>query len=283
MRALRAVKAMAKGVLSLPKNLYKNRILLRKMASNDLRNRFAGSYFGTVWAFIQPIVTILVYYFVFGVAMRGGSAGENGAPFVLFLVSGMIPWLYFQEGFANSTSCFIEYSYLVKKVVFDIDILPTVKILSSTVIHCFFILFAVILFACYGYYPNIYYVEFLYYVLCTFLLIMALAYITSSVAVFFRDMIQIIGILLQIGVWLTPIMWDASTLSGYSWGPAVQFILKLNPVYYLVNGYRNILIGHHWFFEQPRWTLYFWVFLILCFMFGNWVFRRLKGHFADVL
>ncbi len=253
------------------------------MAGNDLRNRFAGSYFGTIWAFIQPIVTIMVYYFVFGVAMRGGSSAGDGIPFVLYLVAGIIPWLYFQEGLSTSNSCFLEYSYLVKKIVFDIDILPTVKILSATVIHCFFIFFAVILFTFYGYYPNVYYLELIYYMICMFLLILSLSYITSSVTVFFRDLVQIIGIILQIGVWLTPIMWEASMLSGYSWGGIVQKILKLNPVYYIVNGYRNAMIYHKWFFEEPLWTLYFWVFVIVCFVFGNWVFRRLRDNFADVL
>ncbi|MCD8023887.1 MAG: ABC transporter permease [Lachnospiraceae bacterium] len=274
---------MQNGILSLPRNLWENRRLLAKMARNDLRNRFAGSYFGTVWAFIQPIVTILVYYFVFGVAMRGGSSAEGGTPFVLYLVAGIIPWLFFQEGLTNTTNSFLEYSYLVKKVVFDIDILPMVKLLSASVVHCFFILFVIILFACYGYYPNVYYLELLYYALCLFLLILAFAYITSSVVVFFRDLSQMISIILQVGVWLTPIMWEESMLSGYSWGGLVLKILRLNPVYYFVNGYRNALIRQRWFCEAPLWAVDFWGFLAICFVFGNWVFRRLRGYFADVL
>ncbi|MCD8106283.1 MAG: ABC transporter permease [Lachnospiraceae bacterium] len=274
---------MQKDIFLLPKDLYKNRRLLIKMGKNDLRKRFAGSYFGTVWAFVQPIVTILVYYFVFGVAMRGGSSASGGTPFVLYLVAGIIPWLYFQEGLTNTTNAFLEYNYLVKKVVFDIDILPMVKLLSATVVHCFFILFVVILFACYRYFPTVYYLELFYYAACLFLLILAFSYITSSVVVFFRDLTQIISIVLQVGVWLTPIMWEETMLDGYSWGKTVLHILKLNPVYYIVHGYRNALIHNRWFFEDPLWTLYFWVFLVVSFAFGNWVFRRLKGHFADVL
>ena len=197
---------MLKELCTLPSALYRNRRLVKKMAKNDLKSRFAGSYFGTVWAFIQPIVTILVYYFVFGIAMRGGAASGDGTPFVLYLVSGIVPWMYFQEGLVNGTNAFLEYSYLVKKVVFDISVLPVVKLLSALVIHLFFVAFAMILFACYGYYPDIYYLEILYYMICLFLLILAIVYTTSSVIVFFRDMGQIVSILLQIGVWLTPVM-----------------------------------------------------------------------------
>ena len=146
---------MLKELCTLPSALYRNRRLVKKMAKNDLKSRFAGSYFGTVWAFIQPIVTILVYYFVFGIAMRGGAASGDGTPFVLYLVSGIVPWMYFQEGLVNGTNAFLEYSYLVKKVVFDISVLPVVKLLSALVIHLFFVAFAMILFACYGYYPDI--------------------------------------------------------------------------------------------------------------------------------
>ncbi len=129
---------MLKELCILPSALYRNRRLVKKMAKNDLKSRFAGSYFGTVWAFIQPIVTILVYYFVFGIAMRGGAASGDGTPFVLYLVSGIVPWMYFQEGLVNGTNAFLEYSYLVKKVVFDISVLPVVKLLSALVIHLFF-------------------------------------------------------------------------------------------------------------------------------------------------
>ena len=274
---------MLKELCTLPSALYRNRRLVKKMAKNDLKSRFAGSYFGTVWAFIQPIVTILVYYFVFGIAMRGGAASGDGTPFVLYRVSGIVPWMYFQEGLINGTNAFLEYSYLVKKVVFDISVLPVVKLLSALVIHLFVVAFAKIQFACYGYYPDIYYLEILYYMICLFFLILAIVYTTSSVIVFFRDMGQIVSILLQIGVWLTPVMWDLSFLNGYSWGSTVMRILKLNPFYYIVHGYRNAFIEQRWFWEDKLLTIYFWAFLIVCYVFSTWVFNRLKGHFADVL
>ena len=100
---------MLKDLCTLPSDLYRNRRLVKKMAKNDLKSRFAGSYFGTIWAFIQPIVTILVYYFVFGIAMRGGAASGDGTPFVLYLVSGIVPWMYFQEGLITGTNSFLEY------------------------------------------------------------------------------------------------------------------------------------------------------------------------------
>ena len=107
---------------------------------------------------------------------------------------------------------------------------------------------------------------------------LGISYITCSVVVFFRDLGQIIGILLQVGVWITPIMWDINNLSR-----PMQILFKLNPVFYLVDGYRMALLDDMWFFEHFYSTVYFWIFTVAAFLFGAVVFRRLKVHFADIL
>ena len=76
--------------------IYRNRRLVFSLAKNDFKTKYAGSYFGTVWAFVQPIVTICVYWFVFGLALRNGS--DKGVPFVLWLIAGLVPWFFIQEG-----------------------------------------------------------------------------------------------------------------------------------------------------------------------------------------
>lgn len=175
----------------------------------------------------------------------------------------------------------LEYNYLVKKVVFNISVLPVVKIISALFVHCFFVLFTIILYAAYGKFPDVYYFQLIYYSICVFILVLGLSYATSAIVIFFRDLTQIINIALQVGIWLTPIMWIAETsLQGHE---TLQKILKLNPLYYVVSGYRDTFLMKSWFFEHAGWTVYFWGFTILCFLFGSWVFKRLRIHFADVL
>ena len=175
----------------------------------------------------------------------------------------------------------LEYNYLVKKVVFNISVLPVVKIISALFVHGFFVLLAIILYICNGRFPDWYYLQILYYSACVFFLVLGLCYATSAIAVLFRDLNQIIGIGLQVGVWLTPIMWVSESMIGTN--SLLYKILQLNPVFYIVSGYRDAFIIKRWFFERPVWTLYFWVFAICCFLFGNWIFKRLRVHFADVL
>ena len=136
----------------LPGEIYKNRKLVFSLAKNDFKTKYAGSYFGTVWAFIQPIVTICVYWFVFGLALRHGS--DKGVPFVLWLIAGLIPWFFFQEGLTGGTNALLEYNYLVKKVVFNIRILPVVKVFSAVFVHCFFVVIVLVIYTCMGYPPS---------------------------------------------------------------------------------------------------------------------------------
>lgn len=269
-----------KELFSLPAQLRQNRRMIYKLAKNDFRTKFAGSYLGIIWAFIQPIVTVLVYWFVFEVGFRADQ-GSLTVPFVLYLVAGIVPWFFFQDALVGGTNSLLEYSYLVKKVVFNISVLPVVKLISALFVHLFFVAFIAVLYCCYGKWPDLYYLQLIYYSGGLFLLVLGLSYATCAVVIFFRDLSQMINIALQIGVWLTPIMWIAEDmLAAY---PMIFRILKLNPVYYVVTGYRDAFINKNWFWERPLWTLYFWCFTAGAFLFGSWVFKKLRVHFADVL
>lgn len=267
-----------KKVFSLPVELFHNRALILSLSKNDFKTKYAGSCLGIVWAFVQPIVTILVYWFVFSVGLKAGNVMDY--PFVLYLISGIVPWFFFQDALNGGTNALIEYNYLVKKVVFKISVLPIVKIISALYVHGFFVIFSLIICACYGYYPSLYTLQLIYYSACTFMLVLGLVYATSAIVIFFRDLSQIIGIFLQVGIWLTPIMWDLSILSDH---PLLMKLFKLNPMYYIVSGYRDSMLSHVWFTEHWGWTLYFWVVTIALFGLGTVIFKRLKVHFADVL
>lgn len=266
----------------LPMELSQSRHLIWKLAKNDFKKRYAGSYLGAVWAMTQPVVTVVMYYIVFdriykssGPMLRGGVE----APFVLFLTAGLVPWFYFSEALNNGTNALLEYNYLVKKVVFKISILPIIKIIAATFIHVFFVCILLIVAAVYGYYPSVYMLQMIYYSVCLFIFVLALSYTTCAIVVFFKDLSQIINIALQIGMWATPILWDINSLEN-SW---VVTILKLNPMVYIVNGYRSAIYEQEWFFQDFFSTMYFWIVTVLLFGLGALVFKRLKVHFADVL
>lgn len=262
---------------ALVRELYRERKLIFSLAKNDFKTRFAGSYLGIVWAFVQPIVTVLVYWFVFQVGMKSGNVSDY--PFILWLMAGLVPWFFFSEALNGGTGVFMEYNYLVKKVVFKISILPVVKMFSAVIVHLFFVAFVIVMCWAYGFTPDLYLLQIVYYIFCAFVFTLGLVYVTSSIVVFFRDLVQIIGILLQVGIWVTPIMWDATNMLA----PKYVNLLKINPFYYVVDGFRDALLGKEWFWDKEIWTIYFWLVSIAIFGVGVALFKKLKVHFADVL
>jgi len=263
------------------KSIILNRTLIFKLARNDFKNRFAGSYLGAVWALVQPVITVLMYYIVFDKIFQSRSeamAGEIPIPYVLFLTAGLVPWFFFNEGMTNGMTALIQYNYLVKKVVFNIDILPIIKVFAATFVHAFFVIVLLIVSSVYRYYPRIYTIQILYYSFCLFVLVLAFSYATSAIVVFFKDLQQILQIVLQLGMWASPVLWNIGKLS-----PKVQMILKINPLCYVINGYRAALCEEKWFWQDWKYTLYFWVFTIIAMFIGRKIFLKLKVHFADVL
>ena len=186
-----------RSIIGMLKDLWHNRKLIIRLSLNDFKTRYAGSMMGVFWAFVQPVITVVIYWFVFEKGLRAGRQAMGGieVPFVLFLISGLVPWFFFSDAWPNGTNSLLSYSYLVKKVVFKISVLPIVKIMASIYVHLFFVGVTLIIFWAYGYSPDLYSLQVVYYSFGTFTLVLGLSYITSSIVGFFRDLSEIINIL----------------------------------------------------------------------------------------
>ena len=256
--------------------IFQNKTLLWSLTKNDFKQRYLGNILGISWAFIQPTVTVIIFWFVFQVGFK--SQPVDNFPFILWLVAGMFPWFYFAEALTSGTNSILVNAFLVKKVVFRVSLLPIIPLISALLIHLFFILFMFAMFFYYGYAPEIYWLQIFYYLFATSILVLGLSWITSSVVVFFKDIGQFVAMVIQFGFWLTPIFWRIDTIpKQYHW------IIQLNPMAYIIDGYRNSMIYHKWFWEDMSHTLYFWAVTLTIFVLGGLTFKKLRPHFADVL
>lgn len=254
-----------------------NRRIFYNMSVRDFKSKYIGSYLGAIWAFVQPTVMILIFWFIFQVGFK--SAPVENFPYILYFISSIIPWFFFSESLASATNGVTDNSFLVKKIVFPVSILSGVKILSALYIHMFFVIFTFIILAIYGVHFQLQMLQVFYYMTAAVLLVLGLSWITSAIIIFFRDTAQIIAILLQFGFWITPIFWDLKMLPD-----KYHAIVKILPMFYIVDGYRNSLLYGKWFWEQDLYlTFTFWIFTLFMLWLGALLFKRLSGHFADVL
>ena len=134
-------------VISLAKEIVRKRKMILDLSKADFRKRFVGSYFGVVWMFLQPLVTVAIYWFIFGEYGMKTTPPVPNASYVVWLVPGLVPWFFYSEALNAITGCLQEYNYLVKKVVFQVEVLPLIKLTSCLMVHGFFIL---IMLALYG-------------------------------------------------------------------------------------------------------------------------------------
>lgn len=258
------------------KSVFDKRELILTLAQADFKKRFVGSFLGACWMFVQPIVTVLIYFFVFQLGFKSQPVAE--VPYVLWLIPAIVPWFFFNDAWAGGTNCLYEYRHLVKKMVFQVSILPIIKILSSFFVHLIFIWIMLAFMLLYGMDPSMWWLQMFYYSFCTMFLVLGLSYITASVNAFFKDVGQLVQVFLQVGMWLAPVMWSETMVPE-----RFRFIVKLNPFYYIVEGYRDCFISHEGFWQHPALTLYFWCIAIGIFVLGMFLFKKLRPHFADVL
>ena len=246
------------------------------MSKQDISKNYVGSMLGFFWTFINPLVMVFVLWLVFGLGFRAVPKGD--VPFVVWLTAGMAIWNTFTEAIRGSTGVISGNAYLVKKMIFPLSILPVVKLVSSFITHTIFLIMLVGLILLHGLPFSIFWIQALYYFLAMSILALGFGWITSSINIFAKDTGQIVNIILQIGFWATPIFWDLSIMPQ-----KVQTVLKFNPMFYIVQGYRDSFLyfvpfWHHW-----QMTLYFWGITGLVFTAGAVIFLRLRPHFADVL
>ncbi len=267
---------MAKNFFKFLLDLYRNRGLILQLTVRDFKSRYLGSYLGLLWAFINPVVTILIFWFVFEVGFKSAPVGDF--PFILWLMTGIIPWFFIADTLMSGTGSVVENSYLVKKIVFRVSMLPIVKLLSALVVHVFFVLVIFLVFSIYRIYPGLYSLQVLYYGASAIVLLLGLTWLTSALMVFLKDVGQIVAMFMQFGFWLTPIFWSIEIVPE-----KYRIYLKLNPVYYITEGYRDCFVHKVWFWEHPLYTAYFWIFTGVVFILGSVVFTRLRPHFSDVL
>lgn len=266
-----------RSIVNFSKDVYEKRNLIVALAYNDFKKKYANSYLGLFWSFFQPLINIGVFWFVFSVGFRTADI-DGGVPYILWLICGLIPWYYFGDVFSTGSNVLYEYNYMLKQLVFRPIILPFIKIISNLFTHCFFILLIVIVIVAHNRSLSLYNLQVIYYLFCSVYYLIGLCLLFASLKVFLPDIGEIIAVILQLGVWITPIMWNLKMIPS-----SIRIIFKLNPMFYIIDGYRDSFIHEIWFWEKPMWTLVYFITSTSFIVLGVITFKKLQPHFNDIL
>jgi lipopolysaccharide transport system permease protein len=254
---------------------YKRRLIVM-MSRREIIGQYVGSGLGPFWMIIHPIIMITVYWFVFSIGFK--VKPTNDVPFVVWLTAGLAPWFLFSNIISGSTPVIVEHAHLIKKTIFSPQVLPLIKICAGLITHLIFITILIVLILFQHMTVLVWFLQIVYYLSCMVMLALGISWLVSALFVFVRDIGQIVSVLLQIGFWVTPIFWDIAMMP-----PRIQKFLKLNPVYYIIQGYRDSFINGIPFWHHPAYSLYFWLCTGVMIGIGTLIFIRLKPQFSDVL
>ena len=264
------------------RQLPRYRGLIQSLVARELKARYRGSVLGFFWSFFNPLLLLLVYTFVFTVVLPGGWDDKLG-PRALFLFCGLLPWTWFSSSLIESSNILIAGGNLIKKVMFPAEVLPIVSVLANLV-HFLFGLIILVVFLVY-YKAPLQVSELVWFpvvVLVQLLLTLGLALILSAMTVHFRDIKDILANVLTLWFFATPIIYPISDINAPTSGtPAwAKTLINLNPFTHLAVSYQEILFYSgpfgHW-----KWLLALGFASLLLFLFGYFLFDRLRDSFAE--
>jgi len=276
-RRTRLLRAIPKAFILPARSIWRNRRLMGSMVRRDILSRYRGSFGGTLWTFLNPLLLMATYFFVFGVVLRtkfGADTSRTG--FVLYFLAGMLPWLAFSEAVGRAPYVILEYRTFVKKIVFPLETLPINLVISGAVTEAFgLVIFVVGLFAVRGSIPvSVVWLPLL--LIPQILFTAGLAWILAATGVYVRDLGQVTGYLLTLWFFLTPICYPESSL------PASALpILRFNPLFVLVRAYRAVFLENQ--APSVRGMIGLWMVGAAVAITGYAWFHRLRKSFADVM
>lgn len=256
--------------------LYSYRFIISSMALQEIKRRYAGTLGGFVWAIIHPLMMIIVYWFVFSVGFKVQPMGN--VPFIVVFCCGMIPWMTFSESVTMSANSIIATPHLVSKTVFPVGILPLIQVLTGMISHGLMLLILVVLLFFNNISLSLWNLQIFYYIFALCLFSLGLGWFVAAVNVFYRDLAQLLTVIMNIWFWSLPIVWPLVMVPE-----KYQFIIKLNPMYYITEGYKKTFITHTPFWSDAFLGAYFWVVCIITLVAGALIFLKLKSEFAEVI
>jgi ABC-type polysaccharide/polyol phosphate export permease len=252
------------------------RALIQSLVARDLKARYRGSVLGFFWSFVNPLLLLSIYTFVFTVVMPGARGDLE--PYSLFMFCGLLPWTWFSSAVLESATVLVAGGNLIRKVLFPAEILPIVTVLAGFVHFCLGLLIvagAIVYFQVAVSLQELLWLPLI--ILVQLILTLGLALIVSVITVHFRDMRDLLGNLLQLLFFATPILYPLSAVPAN-----LQPVMKLNPFTHLALAYQDVLFTPGPFTEARNLLLVGAIALVLLFV-GLAIFDRLRDTLPEAV
>ncbi|WP_026575896.1 ABC transporter permease [Bacillus sp. UNC438CL73TsuS30] len=275
-----------KSMITIIKEQISSFYLILRLSAFEMKSANTNNYLGRLWEVLNPTIQLAIYWVVFGVGVRQGQQVkmDNGelVPFFIWLVTGMIVWFFINPAISASSRSIYSRIQLISKMSFPMSAIPSFVIMANFYTHLMLVAVVTIFLQFTKFKLSLYFLQLPYFMIATLVFLLALGLITSTLSTIVRDVQQVVQSVLKMLLYLTPLLWhtDHLIIKGVDYA----FLLKLNPLYYIVEGYRASLIGTAWYpVEYPQYTLYFWIITLVLFLIGSVLHLKFRNRFVDYL
>ena len=262
---------------------FTNLFRIYSIAKYDLLGDMRDSKLGLFWNFAHPAIQVLTYWFAFGFVFERKAVTNYGVtvPYIYWMMGGMVVWFFISPCITNGCNAIYSKINIITKMKFPVSILPATVILKELFNHFCLMIILLITFLIGGIYPNLQWLELIYYLFCAFLFSFSLSMTTSVLNMLARDTRKMVLAFMRLLLYLTPVLWNLRQLNH---APAfVKLIMKANPIYYIVQGYRDCLFYHKGIMFYSHSMIAFWIITIALFMFGSFMMYKFKHKFIDLI
>lgn len=242
----------------------------------EIKSENRDSNLGALWNVLNPLIYIATYWFVFGAGIRNNKP-VDGVPFLHWMLSGLIVWFFMSNCIRKSTNSISSKLNILEKMKFPISILPATVIISQLYQHVIMLVLTYLFIILQGYTPSIYNIQIIYYLLCSIIFCISFGLVFSVLSIIIKDIKKIIPAVLRLLFYVTPILWTVENLPLW-----IQNIMKWNPIYYIVVGYRSSLFGEPQFYLDVPSTIVFWIITICLFVSGCILMYKYRNKFVDL-
>jgi teichoic acid transport system permease protein len=264
------------------KEQYDHFYLIRRLSIFEIKSKNRNNLLGSSWEVLNLIIQLVIYWFVFQNVRKHETivlSDGTEVPFFFWLTAGFILWMFFHKSTIDGSNSIYTRIKILSKMNFPMSVVPSYVIFSYFYIHLVMVGITVLLFSIGGFHVNVHYLQFLYFMPATLFFLFSLALITSTLSTIVRDVHMLLNAVMRMLLYLSPILWEIGSLPD-----PIGTIAKLNPLYYLIEGYRSAFFGTEWYFiTHWEYSLYFWGVTMVLFTIGATVHMKFRRHFVDYL
>ena len=268
-----------KEIVAVIKEQFQHLGMILRMSRYEDKAAYQSHYLGLAWQILNPAIQVGIYYLVFGIGVNQGKE-ISGVPFIVWMLIGITVWFYVNASILGASNSIHRQVGMVAKMKFPVSVLPTINIVSNLSTYFPMIGIVIITLLVFGIWPSLFWLQYFYYFICMIALLFAFGLLNATITVLIRDYQIFLQSVLRLLFYVSGPIWDIQNRSLP--GPLVK-ILQLNPVYYIIEGFRDTFIGRAWFWEHGTQAIVFWGMVFILLILGSHLHMKFRSKFVDYI